>query len=132
VPAEQVTQAFELAVQSLVLRDDGPATHADCQLLLQPLLVGKQLPFPVAQRPGTVEVPRVEGGLLLLPYPGELLRGVDKGGHQLSLRVFLPGLISQQFQYPVPDLGMVGAEPGQCLGRDALAVAEPDRPSASR
>jgi hypothetical protein len=56
VLAEQVVQAAEFATQ--------------------PLLTGKHLLFPVAQRRGGLDVSRGERGLLLLLRPGKLVRSV--------------------------------------------------------
>jgi hypothetical protein len=44
VLAEQVAEALEFAEQPLVFGDYCPAAHAAYHLLLQPQLVGKQLP----------------------------------------------------------------------------------------
>src|SRR6266700_5884698 len=124
VLAEQVAQAIELAVQSLVLRSYGLNVGASCQLVLQPQLVGKQLLSPVAQRRGAVEVACVERGLLLSLHLGELFCGVDKVSDQLRLRICLRARAGQHAQHPFPNPGMVCAESGQYLGGDALALAE--------
>ena len=132
VLAEQLVQPLELAVHALVLRDHRLDVHAGCPLPLAPRLVGKQPLFPVAQRRGRVEVPRLDRGLLLPPHLGELLRGVhkvDRHGHadQPRPRTCLLATAGQQPQHLLADPGVVGAEPGQHLRGHALALA--DQPS---
>ena len=78
VLAEQAAQAIELAVHSLVLRDDGPDVDAGRPLVLQPQFLGAQLLFPFTQRRGGLKVTRVERGLLLPPHLAELIGGVGK------------------------------------------------------
>src|SRR5260370_7119018 len=73
VLAEQVAEAIELAVDSLVLRDDGPDVDAGRPLVLQPQFLGAQLLFPFTQRRGALKVTRVERGLLLPPHLADLL-----------------------------------------------------------
>src|SRR6266540_5243706 len=129
VLAQQVPQPFELAVHPLVLLDHRLNVHAGRPLALQPQLVGEQLLFSVAQRRSAVEVARVERGLLLPPHLGELLRGVDQLGrhrqpHQPRLRTGQLTHVGQQLLHQLSDPGMVGAEPGQHLGGDALPFAE--------
>jgi hypothetical protein len=129
---EQAAHAVELVVQSLVVRDDGLNVHARGPPVLQPQLVREQLPFPVAQRRGGVEVSRVQRGLLLAPYLSELPGGVyhvSRGGHtgrrcRRWRRIGLPAPAGQQVQRPFANPGMADAEPGQHLGGDALALAE--------
>jgi hypothetical protein len=124
VLVEQAAQAIEFAVQPLVLRDDCPAAPVGRQQVLQPPLVGDQLPVLVAQRRRAIEVARVERGLLLPPYLGEPLGGVGKVSGQLRLQACLIAVGAQQAEHLFPDLGIVGVQPGQRLGADTLAVAE--------
>ena len=78
VLAQQVAEAIELAVDSLVLRDDGPDVDAGPPLVLQPQFLGSQLLFPFAQRRGGLKVTRVERGPQLPPHLAELIGGVGK------------------------------------------------------
>jgi hypothetical protein len=106
VLAEQVVQAAEFATQ--------------------PLLTGKHLLFPVAQRRGGLDVSRGERGLLLLLRPGKLVRSVrevsqDRLLDDPGLRICWPAASGQQFDHPFPDQGLAGGCTGQHLGTDAEA-----------
>jgi hypothetical protein len=111
--AEQVAQAFELAEQSLVFGDYWTAVLVSRHLLFQPQLVSKQLPLPVAQRRGCIEVRGVERGFLAAPHPGELFCGVAEVSGQLRLRICLLALTAKHAQHLFPDQGVVGAEPDE-------------------
>ena len=121
VLAEQVAQPVELEVHPLVFGDDGLHVHAGGQLVLQPALVGPQLLFPVTQLAGAVEVPRVEGGLLLPPHQGELFHGGHEVGgdaHPDHARVGIrqPAPAGQQAQHPLTDPAVVGTCRAKDLG----------------
>src|SRR5918995_125847 len=73
VPAKQLHQALDLAMESLVLLDDRLKVHPGRPCPLPPRQPPQQLLLGVAQRWDPLEVLRLKGGLLLPPHLGELL-----------------------------------------------------------
>jgi hypothetical protein len=131
VPAQQLPQALDLAVESLVLLDDRRKVHPGPPLQLPLHQHPQQLLLLVAQRCGLVEVLRIDRGLLLPPHLGELLLGLEKvigHGHTHQPRprgcLLCAGVAAQQPDDLPAGPGEVGAQLDQHLGGHALALAD--------
>src|SRR6266487_3919992 len=127
--AKQLVQPLELAVHALVLLKHSLNVHVSHPLPLPPRPVGEQLLFPVSQRRGPLDVPRLDRGLLLPPHLGDLLLKLAQilgHGHadQARPRTCLLALAGQQPHHLLADPGVVGANRGQHLRGHALALAE--------
>jgi hypothetical protein len=132
VPAKQLPQPLDLAVQVLVLLDNRPKVHPGCPGLL---LLGhprKQLAFLVAQACRPLELLGVDRSLLLPAHLGELLlRLAELLGHRhadqprpRNCLLTADGVAGQQLDDLLADPRQVAAQPDQHLGGHPLTLAD--------